>query len=281
MSDTLRVPLSNLCWNAWKRLAAALLFVVGLLVPDVARASGLDIERPGQREFVVDHADILDASAEREIKRVAADLLDEHVTSIVVVTIESMADHGGERMDIETFARILFDQWGVGHPEVHGQRWNTGILVVISRDDRKARIELGEGWAHDKDDEAQHIMQTRMVPAFREGDYSRGATEAVIALDAMARSKPLPEPAKPLRFYLWMAVAIVLVLAILVSIIKTGRQGWGWKTVVLVFGLVSALLGLLWWLSQFGGSSSSSGRIRPRGSFGGGRSGGGGATGSW
>lgn len=257
----------------------SLLLLVGLLMPRIAAAGGLDIERPGQRQFVADHADILDAAAERQIKQIAAELLDEHATSLVVVTIESMAAHGGERMDIETFSRILFDQWGVGHPVVHEQRWDTGILVVVSKGDRKARIELGTGWAHDKDAEASHIMSSRMVPAFRDGDYSRGVVDGVIALDAMARQKPLPEPPNEDWWieYLVMALLIVLLVAVIVSIFKHGRQGWGWKLIVLIFTLLGAIL-TIWWMSGRHHRSSGSGR---RGSFGGGRSGGGGATGSW
>jgi len=65
---------------------------------------------------------------------------------IIVVTINSMAQHGGEGMRIETFATLLFDQWQIGHAKLGGQDWNTGILLLVSRDDRKARIELGAGW---------------------------------------------------------------------------------------------------------------------------------------
>jgi uncharacterized protein len=180
-------------------------------------------------------------------------------------------------MDIETFTRALFDQWGVGHPTINGASWDTGILLVISKADRKARIELGSGWKHDKDTEAEHIMQTRIIPAFREGDYSSGTVAGVEALAAMARSKPLPEPAWPLSYYLWLAAGSLLVLAILVSLVKSGMQGWGWKSLVLVFTILTALFGLL---SLLGRSRCKRSRGR-LGSFGNGRSGGGGATGSW
>jgi uncharacterized protein len=291
MIDTRVVSSRNSGWIAWGLLAATLSLVVGLLLPRAALAGGLDIERPGQREFVADHADILDAAAERDIKRLAADLLDEHATSIVVVTIESMAAHGGEHMDIETFARILFDQWGVGHPEIRGQSWNTGILVVISEGDRKARIELGGGWARDKDTEAKRIMDTRMVPAFRTGDYSRGAIDGVIALSEMARSKPLPAAPKPRPWtdYLLICIGIVLAIwllvAMFVSIVQEGKQAWGWKLIVLIFGLLGALLTLVWailkLMAALGSSKDKPSSCGELGSFGGGSSGGGGATGEW
>jgi uncharacterized protein len=264
--------------TTWLSLFALILAL--WITPRPARAGGLDIERPGQRQFVVDHANILDAEAEREIKTVAARLLDEHATPIVVITIESMADHGGRHMDIETFSRILFDQWGVGHPLFEGQAWDTGILLVISKGDRKARIELGTGWAHDKDAEAQRIMNERIIPAFKRGDYSSGTVSGVYALEAMARSKPLPPPQSGLAWWQrWLIYAFtaLLVLAILRSLIRDGRGGWGWKFIVLVFTILGGILMILALTNRM----SRSCRGRRLGSFGGGRSGGGGATGSW
>lgn len=248
------------------------------VLPRSAHAGRLEIERPGQREFVVDYADILDAAAEQEIRAVAEDLLNQHATPIVVITIESMAKHGGERMDIETFARILFDQWGVGHPYINGKQWDTGILLVISKADRKARIELGAGWAHEKDAEAERIMSSRIIPAFKQGDHSRGTVAGVHALDAMARSKPLPPYERfDWQFYLWVAFGILLAIMVLKSLITSGRAGWGWKLIVLVFTILGGILMVLAWANR-GERRCRGGSL---GSFGGGRSGGGGATGSW
>ena len=82
------------------------------------------------------------------------------------------------------FARALFDQWGVGHPQAHGQSWDTGILVVVSKDDRKARIELGGGWARlphlDPDVVASVLARVRRVSDRAELD----------ALAATVRSEP-------------------------------------------------------------------------------------------
>lgn len=264
--------------QALRSAALPVLLVILCVLPRSAQAGRLDIERPGQREFVVDYANILDAAAEREIREVAEDLLDQHATPIVVITIESMAKHGGQRMDIETFSRILFDQWGVGHPYINGEQWDTGILLVISKVDRKARIELGAGWAHEKDAEASRIMASRIIPAFKQGDHSRGAVAGVHALDAMARSKPLPVYERfEWRFYLMVAFAILLALLVLKSLITSGRAGWGWKLIVLVFTILGGILMVLA-MTRGRDRSCSGGRL---GSFGGGRSGGGGATGSW
>ena len=56
-------------------------------------------------------------------------------------------------MSIETYARILYDEWGIGHKRITVKGpgvgrsadipWNKGILLLVAVDDRKARIELG------------------------------------------------------------------------------------------------------------------------------------------
>ena len=90
-----------------------------------------------------------------------------------------MAEYGGGGMRIETFARLLFDQWQVGIAKLGGQNWNTGILLLVSVGDRKARIELGAGWGREKDHLCQQIMDERMIPRFKQGDFSGGISAGV------------------------------------------------------------------------------------------------------
>jgi uncharacterized protein len=185
-----------------------------------------------------------------------------------------MARHGGANMRIETFANLLFDQWGIGYEKVNNQTWNTGILLLMSESDRKARIQLGAGWAHEKNELCQQIMDEQIIPRFKQGDFSAGIVAGVEALDAMARDKELPAP--PID---WKKVAIVVVfiaLAIftIVSLIRRGSSGWAWLLWGVVFSVVGYMLYSM--LTNRGGGGGFGG-----GSFGGGFSGGGGATGSW
>lgn len=239
----------------------------------------IKLKRPGERDFIVDLADLISSSNEQRIRDIATKLLNDKATPIIVVTIESMAEYGGAGMRIETFAHMLFDQWAVGQAKLNGQLWNTGILLVVSRDDRKARIELGAGWKHEQDSLAQQIMDEQIVPRFRQADFSGGIVAGVEALDKMARGLELPRPATPWWQPVLVAVAIGLVIFTVVSLIRRGASGWAW----LLWGAVFSVIGYL--LYSFLRSSMSSGGGDgggfSGGSFGGGFSGGGGATGSW
>ena len=58
----------------------------------------IDLERPGEREFIRDLADMISDADEAKIRPMCEKLLTEKATPIIVVTIESMARHGGAGM---------------------------------------------------------------------------------------------------------------------------------------------------------------------------------------
>lgn len=238
-------------------------------------AGQIKIERPGDKEFVRDLAGILREEDKKKIQEIGLKLLKEKATPIIVVTIERMADYGGAGMRIETFATLLFNQWGIGHEKLNGQDWNTGILVLVSQYDRKARIELGAYWKRDKDALAQQIMNDLMVPQFKSGDYSTGIVAGVEALDNMARGLQIPTKPTPWWHYALLLGFVGVVIFTVVSLIRRGASGWAWLMWAAIFGLVGYLL-----YSMMQNSRNNSGGFGG-GSFGGGFSGGGGATGSW
>lgn len=241
----------------------------------------IQLDPPGQREFVLDKANLIAPGDEQTIRQLADKLLTDKGAPLVVVTIHSMAEHGGGGMRIETFARLLFDQWQIGPARVHDQSWNRGILLLVSKDDRRARIELGAGWGREQDALCQQIMDQQIIPRFKQGESSRGITAGAEALAQMARGMALPRPPTP--WWYWPAILGVAAMAILtvVSLARSGSNGWAWLLWGGLLGLLGA--GLYYWMTHMPESSSDwSGGGFSGGSFGGGGfSGGGGASGSW
>lgn len=66
-----------------------------------------------------------------------------------------------------------------------------------------------------------------------------------------------------------MIVSVILFVALIINLFKTGRSGWAWALIAFLGLLIFAILRSS---ANSGGSS---------GGFGGGFSGGGGASGSW
>ncbi|MCP4444462.1 MAG: TPM domain-containing protein [Myxococcales bacterium] len=226
-------------------------------------------EIPEEREFILDNADLLSGSDDVAIREIADTLLTDKAVPIIVVTIPSLAAYnayGG----IESYARDLFDEWGIGLAE-----WNYGILLVVAVDDRKARIELGADWGQSKNGDTDTIMNTLIVPAFKRGDYSEGIAAGVRGLDAMARDLAIPSPPKPAWYYPTIIGLGLLAVFTFVSLYRRGASGWAWVFWAAVFAVAFLIL-------RAAASSSSSGSGGySGGSFGGGSSGGGGSTGSW
>ena len=182
------------------RMAFLLALIGGMVFCGMVHAVHLSVDPPRDGEFVRDLAGMMTTRDRQSVQQIAEQLLDDVDTPIFVVTIESMARHGGSGPRIETFATLPFAQWGIGAAVRDEQPWNTGILLLVSKADRKARIALGAGWRREHDAHCQRIMDQRIIPAFRRGDFSAGIVAGVRALDAMARQSlapPTPAAAQP------------------------------------------------------------------------------------
>ena len=245
-----------------------------VLCPGATFAQQIDLAPPPEGQFVLDYAGLIDPEDEQKINEIAAASLAEKVIPIITVTIENMAQYGGAGMRIETFATLLYNQWEIGYERVNDEYWNKGILLVVARDDRVTRIELGDGWDREHDDVARTIMDDQIIRSFKQNNFSAGIRRGVEALDKMARGEDLPRPPIPWRNVAIIAAFIGLAAFTVFSLIRRGASGWAWIFWGVVFGILGMLL--LNMMRSSGGSGGFSG-----GSFGGGFSSGGGASGSW
>ena len=249
-------------------LAALLL---GLALAPHALAQRIEYPpRIGPREFILDEADLLSPGDEAKIKTVCDKVLTDKKVPIIVVTIDSMAKYGARGWDIRVYGQHLFNTWQIGFEE-----WNQGMLLLVSKQDRKVAIELGSGWKREKDAECKRIIDEIIIPAFKGGNFSDGIRDAVEALDSVARELKLPTRPRPWWHYALVIGFIALAIFTIVSLIRRRSSGWAWLFWAAVFGLLGYLL------YQTLRSRSSGGAGWSGGSFGGGFSGGGGASGSW
>lgn len=242
-----------------------------------AEAQDIQIEQPGPRDFVLDYANLIAPEDEVTIKAICDTLLTDLAIPIIVVTIEQMSEYGGGDMRIETFGMLLYNQWEIGVERINDQYWNKGVLLLVSNYDRKARIQLGDGWSDAATVSTVQIMDEQIIPRFKQGDFSEGILKGVEALDKLGRGEKLPR--KPIS---WMSIALVvgfigLAIFTVVSLIRRGASGWAW----LFWGVVFSALGYFLFQALANSGRGGSGGGFSGGSFGGGFSGGGGATGSW
>jgi len=239
--------------------------LIGFLLLQGAAAGAVTFpSKPPSDRFYVDEAGLISEAEGKAINDIAQSLLKEEQIPLVVVTIRSLASHDAAGHTIERYAFELFNSWGIG-----SERRNYGMLLLVSRQDRRARIELGSGWGHASNFQAQEVMNTLILPEFRQGNYAEGILAGVRGMDAMARGLALPKPKAPWWVLPAFVLFVAVVVGVIISLFKSGRKGWGWA-------LLIGLGALLFFLLRAAASSGGSG-----GAFGGGSSGGGGASGSW
>ncbi|MBP7057472.1 TPM domain-containing protein, partial [Candidatus Gracilibacteria bacterium] len=120
--------------------------------------------------YVNDFARILTTEQRNALETKVQDFERTTTNEIAVVTITSL---GGDT--IENYAVKLFEEWQIGKREE-----DNGVLLLVAKDDRKMRIEVGYGLEPVLPDAtANHIIQTIMVPAFRQNDFYGGIDQSV------------------------------------------------------------------------------------------------------
>ena len=123
---------------------------------------------------MVDGANVLPADTRAALEKRLAKVERQSKHQFVVVTVKSL---GGE--SVEAYSLRLFNSWGIGRKGV-----NDGVGLLVVPDDRKVRIEVGDGLGKALTDaEAGAIIEKDIVPRFKAGDMPGGITagsEAII-----------------------------------------------------------------------------------------------------
>jgi len=179
-------------------------------------------------------------------------------SEISVVTIDKLEDE-----TIETYAEKLFQEWEIGKANE-----DNGLLLLISREDRMARIEVGYGLEPVITDiESGKIIREILVPEFQNENYDLGVINTINALIASVENEEDyvtddtdSENQDSLIFMIILVLGFILLMYLLRNHFKNG--GGSPRT------------------PRRPGRISSSPRSIPK-IFGGGSSGGGGASGRW
>jgi uncharacterized protein len=134
---------------------------------------------------VVDNAQMIEPAVREQLTQ----QLQAHEKStgeqLVVVTLSDL-----QGTDIADFGYQLGRYWGIGQKDK-----NTGALLIVARDDRKLRIEVGYG-LEDRLTDAQSsvIINQVITPAFKTGNFSKGISDGVAAMLVVLGGNPLDEP---------------------------------------------------------------------------------------
>jgi uncharacterized protein len=245
---------------------------------------------------VYDGANMIDAATEAKLDEELRAYNKATGRAVIIATVPSL---DGET--VETYAVDLYETWGIG-----GEETDEGALLLVAKDERKIRIEVGYGSTPTLTDAMSgRIIRNTITPAFKQGDFSggiaAGVAQMIEALDMdPATAKAIEEAEAAARAqdgdevtgatiggaFVWL----ILIFAF-IGIFGRGKKGRKRRR----YGAGSAVGDVILWSAigsmlndgdgggwgggggGFGGGGGGGGF----GGFGGGMSGGGGASGGW
>ncbi len=216
--------------------------------------------------WVHDEANILSAQAKSELEAILKYERDSTSNQIAILIIPSL---DGE--SLEDFSLRVAEQWKIGQ-----KGKDNGVLLLITMQERRMRIETGEGLEGVLTDAmSSRINRNEIAPRFRTGDYDGGVKAGVLAIIQVIKGEYKnddPAPRKKSRKGSPLTTIIIIIVFILLASRRRGGGGGGyWSS---GGGFIGPLGG-----GGFGGGSSGGSW---GGDFGGGGGfGGGGSSDSW
>jgi uncharacterized protein len=280
-------------------LRAALLALLWLaLLPATGRAAE-PVSLPALNARVTDFTATLDATQRGRLEAQLAAIDRVGKAQVAVLLLPTT-----EPETIEQFGIRLAEAWKVGRKGA-----DDGLIIIVAKNDRRMRIEVGYGLeGRIPDAIASRIVNERMAPAFKQGDFFGGLTAAIAAVDqALGGTAGAAEAALPAAapvastggamqgdwiewlFMLAMGAGVLrAIFGLLGSLAAAAVGGWlgfmvfGSTGIALVAGVVVFLLSFVS-LAGGGRGGGFGGGISGGGGFsgGGGGFGGGGASGRW
>ncbi|MCX6788259.1 MAG: TPM domain-containing protein [bacterium] len=223
------------------RRVTLLFLIVVAIIPFVASA----YTSPGKPAgFVNDFAGMLKPDEKTALEQKLSAFEKSTSNEISVVTIPSL-----EGDYIENYAVKLFEEWKIGK-----QGKDNGVLLLISRDDKSLRIEVGYGLEGAlTDSQSYWIIQNEITPQFKQNNYYAGIDAGVSKIIAATQGEYIPSESPKKNktstaiFDFWYFVPLIFIW--LASILGKSKSWWAGGV---VGGVAGAIIGLIKGFMYFG-----------------------------
>lgn len=234
-------------------------------------------ELPVPRKYVEDRVNIVSDIAEKGLNGYLQELEQKTGAQVIVLTIDTTGD-----IPIETYAIELAAKWKLGQ-----KGKDNGVLVVVAKDNRAYRIEVGYGLEGVLPDGfCGTVGRLYFISKFQKGQFSEGIYQGVVVMvnkiaeesgikitgmpNMTDMRKKANERQNPYLSLLYVLIIFPFLLRSLFSRRRTSSYWWGGPPIIFGGPRGSVSSGM----SGFGGFGGFGGG-------GGGSFGGGGASGRW
>jgi uncharacterized protein len=151
-----------------------------------AFAAVADIAVPPLSGRVVDQTGTLSSADIDSLTRRLEDLETRKGSQLAVLMVPTTAPE-----TIEQYSIRVAEAWKIGRKKI-----DDGAVLVIAKNDRKLRVEVGYGLEGSLNDlTARRIIDEVITPRFRNGDFSGGLAAGVDRIIRVIDGEPLPPPA--------------------------------------------------------------------------------------
>jgi uncharacterized protein len=187
-----------------------------------AFAALADVAVPPLTGRVVDQTGTLSSGDIAQLTQILKDLEQRKGSQVAVLIVPTTAPE-----TIEQYSIRVAEAWKIGRKKI-----DDGALLVVAKNDRKLRIEVGYGLEGALTDiTAKRIIDEIITPKFRSGDFAGGISEGVNRIIAVIDGEklPAPQPAPQQSF----------------PGLDDVNPGWALVGTVLLAGMMRAMLGRL------------------------------------
>ena len=141
---------------------------------------------PRLEGYVNDDAGLLTQGERAKISDLLRQFEEKTGNQVVLLTVDSL---GGE--NLEEFSIRVAEEWKIGRKDR-----DNGAILLISKQDRKIRIEVGYGLEGVLTDaQCSQIIRNVMAPLFRQSNYAGGIYAGLTAMVRVIGGEAPPEPA--------------------------------------------------------------------------------------
>ena len=156
-----------------------------------AFAAAADVAVPPLVGRVVDQTGTLSSGDVASLQQTLKDFEARKGSQIAVLIVPTTAPE-----TIEQYSLRVAETWKIGRKKI-----DDGALVVVAKDDRKLRIEVGYGLEGVLTDvTSKRIIDEVITPRFRSGDFAGGISSGVDRIIRVIDGEKLPAPEPKPRF---------------------------------------------------------------------------------
>ena len=252
----------------------SIIFIIMLIVVQTISAQAADINlKPTSLKYINDYDGVIDRDSQDFMASLGSEVESKTGAQMSVVVVKSL-----QGADITAYANQLFRQWGIGQ-----KGKDNGLLILMSVDDKKWRVEVGRGLEGTITDIYSARVMDACAPLFAQKQYGPGLSKAFstfandiakasnVTLDNNTPKVQATQNVATNPIYIYIIIGLIL-MDLLFNKARVSKF-------ILYVLFWSSLLGR--GRGNGGGGFGGGGIGGGSGGFGGGTSGGGGSSGGW